>query len=129
MKPLGFPLLADENIAPYVVEALAGQGKDIRSIHDEALTGGTDLAILRRARELGRVVLTHDSDFGRLAVDRGEDFVGIVYLRPGHLSVAFVLESVAAIEALDEEVSPPFIIVADRRGDVVRIRIRRFRAP
>ena len=72
MKPLGFPLLADENIHPEVVAALAARSKDIRTVHDEALIGALDLEIIRRARELERVILTHDSDFGKIAVLTGE---------------------------------------------------------
>jgi predicted nuclease of predicted toxin-antitoxin system len=125
MKPLSFPLLADENIRPEVVQALRAQGKDIRTVHDEGLTGHPDIEILRRAHQLGRAVATHDSDFGRLAVLTGEPIVGIIYLRPGHIGPAFVLEAIAAIESLDEDVEPPFIVVSDRREDLVRIRVRR----
>jgi predicted nuclease of predicted toxin-antitoxin system len=125
MKPLGFPLLADENVHPDVVDALRAQGKDIVSVHDEKLTGQPDVAVLRRARELARVVLTHDSDFGQLAVQAGEPIVGIIYLRPGHLSAAFVLQTIAAVESRGDEVEPPFIVVAERREDIVRVRVRR----
>jgi predicted nuclease of predicted toxin-antitoxin system len=125
MKPLGFPLLTDENIRSEVVDALRAQGKDIVSVHDEKLTGQPDVAILRRARELGRVMLTHDSDFGQLAVQAGEPIVGIIYLRPGHIAPAFVLQTIAAIESRGDEVEPPFILVAERRQDVVRVRVRR----
>ena len=125
MKPLGFPLLADENIHADVVDALRAQGKDIVSVHVENLAGRSDLDILRRARELARVVLAHDSDFGQLAVQMGEPIVGIVYLRPGHISPAFVLQTIAAIESRDDEVDPPFILVAERREDLVRVRVRR----
>ena len=44
-------------------------------------------------------MLTHDADFGRLVVLEGEPFTGIVYLRPGHFSAAFVLGIVDALEA------------------------------
>jgi len=125
MKPLGFPLLVDENIHPDVVDALRAQGKDIITVHDENLTGQPDVAIVRRARELARVVLTHDRDFGQLAVQAGEPIVGIVYLRPGHISPQFVLQTIAAIESRPEEVEPPFILVAERREDLVRVRVRR----
>jgi predicted nuclease of predicted toxin-antitoxin system len=65
MKPLGFPLLADENIHPDVVQALADQGKDIRSVQSEGLAGRRDVVILRHALPRGWVVLTH-----RVAADR-----------------------------------------------------------
>ena len=124
MKPLDFPLLADESIAPDVVAALTAGGKDIRSIHDEGLTGATDRDILRHANGAGRVVLTHDSDFGRLVFQSAEPFVGVIFLRPGHISASVVLETIAGVGRLDEDVEPPFVLVAERREDTVRIRVR-----
>lgn len=124
MKPLGFPLLADENIQRDVILELIEQGKDICSIYDEDLTGASDLEVLRRAHSLGRVLLTHDSDFGALAIQAGEPVIGIIYIRPGHIEPSFVLETISAIEARDFDVQPPFIVVAERRQDIVRIRIR-----
>jgi predicted nuclease of predicted toxin-antitoxin system len=92
-RPFDFPLLADENIRPDVVVALASVGRNIRTVHEEHLTGASDVEILRRARALGRVVLAHDSDFGRLAIQSGEPIVGIICLRPGHISPAVVLQT------------------------------------
>ena len=91
MKPLDFPLLADENIHPDVVRALAAQGKDIRSVVTEGLTGKPDADVLHHAHAQGRVVLTHDSDFGALVYRSRQPFTGIIYARPGHISSAFVL--------------------------------------
>ena len=61
--------------------------------------------------------------------DRGprvphEPLIGIIYLRPGHIRAAFVLEILDAIRDRAPEVEPPFLLVAARRGDVIRIRTR-----
>ena len=124
MKPLEYPLLADENIHRKVVVTLGESGKDVRSVADEDLLGANDSEILRRAHTQRRVVLTHDSDFGRLAIQVGQPFVGVVYIRPGHITSSFVLASLDALERLDIDVPPPFIIVVERRADVVRVRSR-----
>ena len=63
MKPLGFALPADENIHPEVVRSLVAGGKDVRTAQDEGLVGAQDVAVIRRAHQLGRVILTHDRDF------------------------------------------------------------------
>ncbi|MEW6743832.1 MAG: DUF5615 family PIN-like protein [Planctomycetota bacterium] len=123
MRPLDFPLLADENIHPEVVRALVEQGKNVRTVREEDLLGRDDLEVIRRAHVQGRLVLTHDADFGRLAVQAGEPYTGIVYLRPGHMSAAFVLGILAAVETVGD-VSVPFIVVAERRHDTVRLRLR-----
>lgn len=124
MKPLQFPLFADENIHPDVVRVLAEEGHRITSVIREGLGGRADLEVLRHAHSQGCVVLTHDSDFGKLVMGAGEPFTGIIYLRPGHISSGFVLEIVHAIESVITSVEPPFIVVAERKGDAVKIRMR-----
>lgn len=124
MKPIDFPLLADENIHPDVVAGLLARGRDIVSVAQEGLTGGADATVLRHAHAAGRVVLTHDADFGTLALRDGEPVIGVIYLRPGHIRAEFVLETIAAVESLDVDVQPPFIIVAERKEDTVRVRLR-----
>jgi predicted nuclease of predicted toxin-antitoxin system len=125
VKPLGFPLFADENIRPLVLEPLRSRGKRVESVTERGWGGKRDLEPLRTAHERGWVVLTHDGDFARLAIRSGEPFTGIMYLRPGHIRPEFVIETVAAIESTPDDVQPPFIVIAVRLGDRVRARIRR----
>jgi predicted nuclease of predicted toxin-antitoxin system len=124
VKPLDFPLLADENIAPDVVTGLRARGHDVRSVWDEALVGRPDVEVLETATRLGRVVVTHDVGFGRSAIRAGTSFVGIVYLRPGHISAAFVLDIVDALCTAAAEVRSPFIAIAERQQSTVRLRVR-----
>lgn len=124
MKPLDFPLLLDENIDRAVEVALRSQGRDVESVWSKGLQGQPDASLLALSVRDGRVVVTHDSDFGTLAVRSGHGLVGIVYVRPGHINPAFVVETLQAVAECDVEAEPPFIIVADRRGAGVRIRVR-----
>jgi len=80
---------------------------------------------LRQAFKAGRIVLTHDSDFGGLAL-MGAEFVGILYLRPGHIKAEFTIQTLRAIRDREVDVTPPFIVVAERTADNVKIRIRKF---
>jgi len=124
VKPLDFPLLTDENIAPDVVSGLRSRGHDVRTVWDEALAGRPDADVLQGATQLGRVVVTHDVAFGRSAIRVGASFVGIVYLCPGHISAAFVLGIVDVLRASVVEVQSPFIAVAERQQSTVRVRVR-----
>ncbi len=124
MKPLSYPLLADENIHPDVTRALAAQGFDIRSVRDLSLIGSDDEAVLREAHNQRRVVLTHDSDFGRLAIQSGAPFVGIIFIRPGHIAAPFVLDALNTVHRADIEAKAPFMLVVERRGEMVRVRLR-----
>ncbi len=124
MNPFGFPLLADENVHPDVVVALQALGVDIVTVSGVGLVGRDDAEVLRYAYAERRVVMTHDADFGMLAILKGEPIVGVVHLRPGHIRARFVLELIDAIRTTVAHVEPPFIVVAERRGDTVRVRVR-----
>jgi predicted nuclease of predicted toxin-antitoxin system len=124
VKPLDFPLLTDENIGPDVVEGLRARGCDLRTAGEERLIGRPDVEVLVRATSQGRVVVTHDLGFGRSAIIAGATFLGIVYLRPGHISAAFVLGVIDALRTSTVEVEPPFIAVAERQEATVRVRTR-----
>jgi predicted nuclease of predicted toxin-antitoxin system len=51
VKPLDFPLLADENVQPPVVTWLRDAGLDVRTVFDENLNARSDVEILARAHE------------------------------------------------------------------------------
>ena len=80
MRALDYPLLADENINFQVIEFLRKGGLDVDSIAEQGKFGLSDAEVLQQATEAESVVLTHDSDFGGLAL-MGAKFVGIIYLR------------------------------------------------
>jgi predicted nuclease of predicted toxin-antitoxin system len=123
MKALEFPLLADENIHPDVIAFLRNAGLNVDSVTEQGSFGILDTKVLKQATESGRVVLTHDSDFGGLAL-LGAIFFGIIYLRPGHIRADFTVKTLEAIRDNAPDVTPPFILVAERTGDTVKIRVR-----
>jgi predicted nuclease of predicted toxin-antitoxin system len=123
LKPLDFPILADENVHPEIIEFLRNAGLDVDSVAEQGNFGLSDTGVLRQATEAERVVLTHDSDFGGLAL-MGAKFTGIIYLRPGHIRAEFTIKTLEAIRDNAPEVTPPFILVAERTGDTVKIRVR-----
>lgn len=124
MKPLDYPFLTDENIAPDVVSGLRARGCDVRTAAEEQLIGSPDKAVLERATGQNRVVVTHDLAFGKAAIRTGAPFVGIVYIRPGHIAADFVLAIVDALRDSTIDLQPPFIVVAERREAMIRVRVR-----
>jgi predicted nuclease of predicted toxin-antitoxin system len=121
-----FAFLTDVNLHPDLVAALRRLGFDILDVKESGLAGSSDLAILRLAYSQERVVLTHDSDFGQLAVAALEPILGIVYLRPGHFDPSFTLATLETLFEEVEDLAPPFILVAERTASRVKIRLRRF---
>lgn len=127
MKLRDFRLLMNENIHPKVTEWLRTAGFDVVAALDAQLGGADDSVVLQRASAAGRLVVTHDADFGRLAIAAGAPVVGIVYLRPGHMSPEFTIANIAALFARDPDVAPPFLLVAKRVDGALRIRVRSLR--
>ena len=116
--------LADANVDPAIVEMLRSRGHDAVHVRDIGLALCDDATILRRANLDRRVVVTHDADFGRLAVIDRVPFLGIVFLRPGHIDAAFTMQTMHAVLSMRWPRGRRFLIVARRRGPLVAIRIR-----
>ncbi len=124
MKLRQFPLLTNENIDPDVVAGLRGLGFDVLDVVESGRTGASDVELLRWANSQGRVVFTHDADFGTLAILQNEPLVGLVFLRPGHIDAQFTLGTIRALLDTDLDMTPPFVLVARRRGSHLTIRLR-----
>lgn len=73
--------LTDENVSPRLVAFLRGQGHDVQDVKEEGWQGKDDTFLLRRAWATRRVVISHDRDFGKLAIVKQEPCHGVMYLR------------------------------------------------
>lgn len=125
MKLRDFGLLTDENVHPKVVMFLRENGFHVKTTAEVRLLGAADPAVMRAAASEQRVIVTHDGDFGRLAIAAGEPFTGVVFLRPGHVDPVFTIGALGRLLAEDLELTAPFIVVVRRRGRQIRIRVRR----
>ena len=78
-------LYADECVDARIVSGLRRRNRDVVTVADEGLVGATDELQLARAAELGRVVITCDQEFLRLAHERAEaalSFPGAIFILP-----------------------------------------------
>jgi len=129
MKLFAFALLADENINPDVVAGLRVLGSRIETVAELGLAGAADSLILDRAVADGRIVLTHDPDFGRLAVQGSSISTGVVFLRPGHISSAIVLAALEAANTAAGDLSTPFLLTVEQRAQSgLRVRVRQLQS-
>ncbi|MEX2140023.1 MAG: DUF5615 family PIN-like protein [Pirellulales bacterium] len=119
-----FRLFADQNIHSDVVDYLRQRGFDAVSVSELGLQGTDDLILLRLAHQQQRLILTHDPDFGTLAIVQSEPIVGIVFIRPGHILPEFTIRTLDTVLAANINVTPPFILVAQRSTKGVTIRVR-----
>ena len=129
MNLFAFALLADENIGPDVVAGLRTLGCDIVTVGELGLAGTPDRAILKRAADDARIVVTHDPDFGRLAVQGEVLSTGIVFVRPGHISGAAVLAAITAVNTASVDLLTPFIVTVEHKTTGIRIRVRQLNGP
>ncbi len=124
MHPLSFPILADENIHDEVVYFLRAKGLQIESIKERNLRGSTDNQIIALAQKEGKIILTHDADFGRIVHFSTEVKTGIVFLRPGHIDFSLHIQTLNALLNANLQAEIPFILVAERSGEDIKIRLR-----
>ena len=120
MKLNQITLLTDENISPKVVACLRRMGLDILDTKEQQWHGTKDEALLTTAYQQHRFVLTHDSDFGTLAINQGKRCYGILYLRLKNLKPVNVIRVCEDLFQMDMEINPHTIWVIED----TRIRIR-----
>jgi predicted nuclease of predicted toxin-antitoxin system len=108
-------ILADENIAGAIIEALRDIGHDVAWVLADA-PGSSDQDILRRATQEGRVLLTFDTDFGELAFRaRLPAGGGVILLKLRATNPASLTSIVlAAIESRDDWAGHFSVIEHDR---------------
>lgn len=112
--------LTDENISPKVVAFLRHAGLDVLDTKEQKWYGKDDEALLTIAYQEQRFVLTHDSDFGTLAINKGIPYYGILYLRLKNLKPTNVIRVCEQVFHKDLDVYPETILVVEES----RIRIR-----
>ena len=124
MKLQNYSFLTDENIHPEAVEFLCQLGCDVLDVKNNNLIGTDDLTLIKRAFSEDRIILTHDNDFGKIAIGNSEPIRGIVYIRPGHIKPEFIISVIEELFNTELNIKPPFIIVAERTSSQIKIRIR-----
>ncbi len=81
MRPKGLKFLTDENVSPRVVSFLRGLGYDVLDVKERRWHGKEDAELLQKAARAKRFVISHDRDFGKLAINQRRPCYGVIYLR------------------------------------------------
>jgi predicted nuclease of predicted toxin-antitoxin system len=116
--------LTDENIQPEIIDYLRKCGFDVADVKELNFYGKSDEFLFNYATEQKRVIISHDSDFGRLLFLGNYIFSGIIYLRPGHLKSEISILSLKTLFDQNLEIKFPFIITIENNLEKVKIRIR-----
>lgn len=117
-------LLTDENIDPLIVAYLREYGFDVSDVKENGWFGKKDVDLMPIAFQEQRVIITHDSDFGTIIFTKGEPFIGVLYLRPGHFDATPHLQSLNAVLDSNLLLNIPFILITENSGTTIKIRLR-----
>ena len=120
MKFQELRILTDENISPKVVVFLRNHGLDVLDTKEQGWHGKSDDALLEIACQDKRWVLTHDADFGTLAIHEGKPYLGIIFLRVRNLQSHNVIRVCNQLLHHDVDFSQRAMVVVEE----ARIRIR-----
>ena len=120
----GYKLLTDENIDPVIVAFLRQRKFDVCDVKENGWFGMKDIDLMPLAYQEQRVIVTHDSDFGTIIFTKGEPFVGVLYLRPGHFDASPHIQSLEVLLTSNLDMQAPFIVIAENTGVAVKIRLR-----
>lgn len=120
MKFQELRILTDENVSPKVVAFLRKQGLDVLDTKEQRWYGKSDDELLEIAYQEQCWILTHDADFGTLAVHEGKPYHGIIFLRLGNLQSHHVIKVCHQLLCHDLDLSPQALLVVEE--DRIRIR-------
>jgi predicted nuclease of predicted toxin-antitoxin system len=108
-------LLANENVPRLTIEALRAAGHDLIWARTD-MAGSSDEAVLSRAQAEGRILVTHDKDFGDLAFHAGlPASCGIILIRLGKLAPAAIAQRTVQVIAARTDWSGHLAVIDERR--------------
>lgn len=100
------------------------QGFDVFDVKENGLSGSLDDILLALAFDQNRIIVTLDSDFGKLIYRDNHPFLGIIYLRPGHFKTKYHIEIWESLLQLDIDLISPFIMVLEQDKLGIKLRIK-----
>lgn len=119
-----FIFLTDENIHPELIKFLRDKSFRIKDVREEKLIGTSDLSLMNLSFKENRVIITQDRDFGKLVYTKNSDFIGIIYLRPGHIFPEFHIKTFEHLINSNIKLETPFILVSENSGSSIKVRLR-----
>jgi predicted nuclease of predicted toxin-antitoxin system len=81
----------DENLHPEVASTLVSHGFNCHTVHEELLTGNSDLVLSVRCKGENRILITLDKDFADIRTYPPSEHAGMIVLRLGNQSRKHVL--------------------------------------
>lgn len=124
MELSDFSYLIDENISNELIQYLKEYNINLINVREEKMQGTSDEALVKLAEEKNLVILTHDSDFGKIIFTNAGFKTGIIFLKPGHIDPRYHVQTMKSLFSTSLNLEFPFMLVAERTGDHLKIRKR-----
>ncbi len=113
--------LADMGISPKVVDLLRAHGHDALHLYDQGLGQLPDADVLDKARQEGRILLTHDLDFADLVALGQSGSPSVVIFRLRDMRPCNVYRHLQAIIARHADALTMGTVISVTEG---RVRVR-----
>jgi predicted nuclease of predicted toxin-antitoxin system len=110
--------LANENIPFELIDDLRKLGYDILRV-DEVKKGMRDHEVLDLSFKEGRILITFDKDFGKLAFKEKRKAVGIILLRVNPKSIQHIKDRILLIFEQVKDLEGKFIVLEE---NILRVR-------
>ncbi len=121
-----FKYLCDENIPTPLIDHLKSKGVEVLSTASANLNSCPDIEIINFAYKNNFVIVTFDADFGKYIYTQQINFIGLIYLRPGHLNPSIHQQTINALFTETLSLTQPFVIIAEHLIKSIKIRVRCF---
>ena len=105
MKISSLKVLTDENVSPLIVSFLRKKNIDVADVKEKGWQGTEDKYLMKIAYTEERFIVTHDSDFGTLAINEGVPCYGIIYMRLKNLGLSNVINVLEKLFVIDQDIT------------------------
>ncbi|MDQ3772634.1 MAG: DUF5615 family PIN-like protein [Actinomycetota bacterium] len=114
--------LLDNNLSVQLVDLLSEAGHDVAHVRSYGMQSASDQEVLERARQEDRVLVSADTDFGRILARSGATAPSVLLLRQrtGRRPQSQALLVLANLEDLAAQLEIGCLVVLDER--TVRVR-------
>lgn len=116
-------LLIDQDVYQITIDWLRGRGHDVVTAKELGMQRAADEELLKRAKEMDRLFLTRDKDFGAWVFLRSQETAGVILLRvrPANLSAVHKELERLFKEHREEELGRSFSVVESHQHRIRRL--------
>jgi len=116
-------LLVDQDVYQITITWLSEQGHDVVTAREFGLQRAPDENLLKAAKELGRLLVTRDKDFGALVFLEAQATSGVILLRMSYATILDVHHELKRLlnEHEEEELRTCFSVVEPQRYRMRRL--------